>query len=66
MREKTHTNEKGDKTMGQNNENMWGHVEPMMDELNAHLDLLRAGVLAQEAKERTLARVDYIINLVRG
>lgn len=46
--------------------NVLGKLQILMDELNAHLDLLRAGILAREAKERTLARVDYIITLVRG
>jgi hypothetical protein len=45
---------------------MFDRVAVIIDELNAHLDNLRNGVLAQESKERTLARVDYIITLVRG
>ena len=38
----------------------------LLDELAALVDNARVGVLGGEAKERTLARLDEILKLIRG
>lgn len=38
----------------------------MLDELKAQLENLKDGILFEEQPERTLARIDYILSLVKG